>query len=184
MKPTDILKKEHELILTMLRIIDSACTKIENGEKVTHDHMSDMIDFIQNFADKCHHAKEENILFPALEKAGIARGGGPIDVMMAEHVMGRTYAKGMDEAVSKMKEGDDGASEMFVQDAQGYIDLLDGHIMKENNVLFAMADEHINGDVQKKIIEGFERVERDEIGAGVHEKYHDMLKRLSDVYLG
>ena len=51
------------------------------------------------FADKCHHGKEEDVLFPELEKAGIARQGGPIGVMLHEHVSGREFIRRMSEAL-------------------------------------------------------------------------------------
>jgi hemerythrin-like domain-containing protein len=183
MKATAILKEEHELIVAMLQVIDAMCAKMESGEHVDHGDIASMIDFIRNFADRCHHAKEENLLFPAMEKAGISRDRGPIGVMLAEHTAGRNFAKGMDRALQQMKEGDDSATEMFIADGQGYVSLLDGHIMKENNVLFEMADQRLSAEQQKDLVEGFDRVEREEIGAGVHEKYHDLLHQLRDRYL-
>jgi hemerythrin-like domain-containing protein len=183
MKPTEILKEEHQLILSMLQVIDTVCAKLESGEKVKPEHCADMIDFIRNFADKCHHAKEEKLLFPAMEKAGIGRENGPIGVMLAEHTAGRHFAKGMDEALAEMKTGDSVATSKFVQDATSYINLLDGHIIKENNVLFMMADERLSAKQQEELLKGFDRVEREEIGAGVHEKYHEVLHRLQGIYV-
>ncbi|OHD66025.1 MAG: hypothetical protein A2176_09685 [Spirochaetes bacterium RBG_13_51_14] len=81
-----------------------------------------------------------------------------------------------------MKAGDNTASEMFVADAREYVHFLRGHIMKEKNLLFMMADERLSVKDQEELLKGFDRVEREEIGAGVHEKYHDMLHRLRDMY--
>ncbi len=182
MTPTAILKEEHTLIVAMLQVIDAACAKLESGEPANTEHLAGMIDFIRNFADKCHHAKEEKLLFPALEAVGISRENGPIGVMLAEHIAGRNFVKGMDRSLEEMKRGNDAASEQFVADAREYVRLLDGHIMKENNVLFAMADERLSASRQQDLAEGFDRVEREEIGAGVHEKYHELLHRLRDLY--
>jgi hemerythrin-like domain-containing protein len=183
MRPTDILKQEHDLILVMLQIMDAACARVEEGEKVNPDHLGDMVDFIRNFADRCHHAKEEKILFPALKQTGIGQENGPIGVMLAEHAEGRFFAKGMSEALGEMKAGDSVAAGKFIADAGGYVKLLDGHIMKENNILFRMADERLTDLQQKELLKEFDRVELEEIGAGVHEKYHEMLNQLRDVYL-
>ncbi|HPC39982.1 MAG TPA: hypothetical protein PLD91_03585 [Spirochaetota bacterium] len=75
------------------------------------------------------------------------------------------------------------AAGRFIGDAGGYVKLIDGHIMKENNILFRMADERLSDSQQKELLKEFDRVEREEIGAGVHETYHDMLNRLRDIYL-
>ncbi|HPA73070.1 MAG TPA: hemerythrin domain-containing protein [Spirochaetota bacterium] len=184
MKPIDILKEEHELILVMLRVLDAACSKIEAGESPDIARLYSIIDFIRNFADKCHHAKEENLLFPALEKAGIPREGGPVGVMLHEHVLGREYVRGMDEALGKMKAGDAKAAVHFIENARGYVTLLNAHINKENNALFMMAEQRLGPAEEKALMEGFERVEREEIGEGVHEKYHALLHELRDAYLG
>ncbi len=183
MKPTDILREEHELILVMLEIVDEACKKISAGEKARPEHLESMIDFIRNFADRCHHAKEENLLFPAMEKAGIAREGGPIGVMLAEHAQGREYVKGMDGALGRYRQGSRTAGASFVDNAMGYIGLLGSHITKENNILFVMADQQLSADQQDDLMKGFERVEREEIGEGVHERYHELLHRLRDIFI-
>ncbi len=183
MKPTDILREEHELILDMLKVVNAACERIDRGETPDAGILASMIDFIRNFADKCHHAKEENLLFPALEKAGIPREGGPVGVMLHEHVLGRDFVKAMDEALGKMKSGDGNAARHFAENARGYTTLLNAHINKENNVLFMMAEQKLGPAEEKELMEGFERVEREEIGEGVHEKYHALLHELRDAYL-
>jgi len=183
MSPTDILRDEHDLILEMLRVIESVCSLLETGKGADPAHLDMMIDFISGFADHCHHVKEEKLLFPAMEAVGITREGGPIGVMLAEHTMGRDFVKSMRSAAAQYKNGDTTAAEKFAKNARDYVSLLQAHIMKENNVLFAMADAHIPAEKMKELSTGFERVEREETGEGVHEKYHQMLHALRDVYL-
>jgi hemerythrin-like domain-containing protein len=184
MRPTEILREEHEHILVMLDVVGTVCDRLERGEKVDNTHLAQIIDFIRGFADGCHHAKEEHVLFPALEAAGIPREGGPIGVMLNEHVMGRNFVKNMDGALGRMGAGDSAAARLFVGNARGYAQLLANHIHKENNVLFVMADQHLTEKDQERVGAGFERVEREETGEGVHEKYHAMLHMLRDAYLG
>jgi hemerythrin-like domain-containing protein len=183
MKPTEILKEEHRLILIMLKIIEAVCARIDKGEMVDNAHLASIIDFIRNFADGCHHAKEEKLLFTALEKAGMPQNDGPVAVMLNEHKIGRNYVKAMDSALQAMKTGDTSAAKLFAENARGYIQLLWNHIDKEDHVLFMMADQRLSPAAEKELIEGFDRVEREEIGQGVHEKYHALLHKLRDTYL-
>jgi hemerythrin-like domain-containing protein len=183
MKPMDILKREHELISVMLEIIEKVCSKMETGEKIRTEHLADIVDFSNNFIDKRHHAKEEKFLFPALEQRGIACEGGSISEMLAEHAMGKNLMKGMAEALPKYQIGKTGAEENFIKKARGYVELLRGHVMKENNVLFIMADQHLTKEEQGKLMVGFEFVERKETGSGAREKYHELLRHLRTVYL-
>ncbi len=183
MKPTEILKEEHHLVLLMLKIMEAVCKKLDQGQTVKTKDLDAIIDFIRGFADRCHHAKEEKLLFPALEKAGMPQNDGPIAVMLREHVLGRGFAKSMDDAIGLMKKGDASAAGAFVENARGYIQLLWNHIDKEDHVLFVMADQRLSPAAQKELVEGFDRVEREETGEGVHEKYHALLHRLRDAYL-
>ena len=79
------LKKEQAAIETMLEILDAVCFRLKAGEKIDPAHLTQIVEFIRGFADRCHHGKEEEIFFPALEVAGIPKEGGPIGVMLGQH---------------------------------------------------------------------------------------------------
>jgi hemerythrin-like domain-containing protein len=57
------------------------------------------------------------------------------------------------------------------------------HIEKENKVLFPMADVHLTLEVQQGLARDFEKLELEEIGAGKHEEFHQLLHELKGVYL-
>jgi hemerythrin-like domain-containing protein len=154
------------------------------GEAVEVSHLDQILEFLKVFADRCHHGKEEGILFPALEEAGIPNQGGPIGVMLHEHTDGRVYIKEMDKALDGMKKGDLDASHSFANASRRYIELLKQHIEKENHVLFPMADESLAPERQENIAERFDNFEKEEIGAGRHEAFHKMMDELAEIYLG
>ena len=183
MKPTDILIEEHDAILVMLNILEKVCHRLDKGERVKEIDLENIVEFFKEFADKCHHGKEEDLLFPALEEYGIPNEGGPIGVMLSEHVTGRENVKGMSDAIANYKKGKESAPEEFIRYAMNYIALLTEHIEKENNILFKMADMHIPQERQRSLVIDFERAEEEKIGPGVHEKYHLLLEELSVVYL-
>ncbi len=183
MTPTDELKEEHQGILLMLKVLEKVCAKLESKEKVDPDHLERIVEFFRVFADKCHHGKEEDLLFPEMEKAGIPRDLGPIGVMLMEHEQGRAHVRGMGEAAARYKEGVPCASDEFAKNARGYIALLTQHINKENNILFPMGERVISGGKQRDLLEAFENLEREKIGAGTHEEFHRLLNHLQEVYL-
>lgn len=183
MKASKILMDEHEKILEMLEVLDRICQNIENSNNPPTEHLERIIDFIRSFADHWHHAKEENLLFPAMEKAGIPRDGGPIGVMLTDHVAGRDQVRRMDNAVQKMKSGEPGAGEDFTQHASDYIQLLANHIHKENHVLFPMGDRFMSEEIQRELIIGFEKTEKQHIEKGLHQKFENILNNLKKIYL-
>jgi hemerythrin-like domain-containing protein len=103
--------------------------------------------------------------------------------MLHEHALGRDFVKGMDGSLQRMKSGDTGAAQLYAENARGYTELLASHILKENSILFPMAEQRLDPAEEKRLMEGFDRVEREETGEGVHEKYHQLLHELRDAYL-
>ena len=183
MTPTGQLQEEHQGITLMLKILEKVCAKMEAREKVDPDHLERIVEFFRVFADKCHHGKEEDLLFPEMEKAGIPRERGPIGVMLAEHTQGRAYVRGMGEAANRYKQGELRSGAEFVENARNYIALLTQHIQKENNILFPMGDRVLAKEKQEELVEDFENLEREKIGIGTHEEFHKLLYHLQEVYL-
>jgi hemerythrin-like domain-containing protein len=184
MQPIEDLKTEHEAVNITLKILDSICnTAEEAGEISNPEHVGQLIDFFKTFVDKCHHGKEEGLLFPALEGVGVSREGGPIGVMLKEHRQGRDLVAKMNVALAQYSEGNREAVSDLIQYARAYIALLTQHIEKENKVLFPMADRHLSREKQVELWEGFETIEKEKIGAGKHEAFHRMIESLEKFYL-
>jgi len=182
MKATQQLSDEHEGVNIMLSILEQVCDQLESTGNMNKEHLGSILEFLKVFVDKCHHSKEEELLFPALVAAGVP-ADGPIAVMLHEHEMGRHYVKAMSDAYATHMGGDKASSKGIVQNAHGYISLLEGHIEKENTVLFVMADNLLSEKRQDELFEGFEKIEVERIGVGKHEQFHGLIKKLSGIYL-
>jgi len=182
MKPTEELKNEHEAIKIALGILSEISRRLEAGEKVKVDHLEGLLEFIRVFADRCHHGKEEGLLFPAMEKAGIPRDKGPIGVMLAEHEEGRAYVRGMAQAVEEYKKGGKTAGPDFAVNARNYAALLSSHIDKEDRILYPMGDSRFPPAIQDALGRGFEKIEEDVVGPGKHEEFRRFLHRMKNEY--
>ena len=181
---TSVLRHEHEAILRMLDVADEVSRRVERGVPVAPEAFSGLVEFFRLFADKCHHGKEEDLLFPALEGKGLPREGGPVGVMLIEHDQGRAYMKEMAAVAEAIVKGNADAVRRWVAAARGYSDLLRAHIQKENNILFVMAERILSDDEQAELARGFERIEIDKMGAGTHERLHAMMDKLVAEFLG
>jgi hemerythrin-like domain-containing protein len=183
MKATEQLKEEHKAIKLALNILNSISKKLESREKVDQEDLGHLLEFIKTFVDTCHHGKEEDLLFVAMENVGIPRDSGPIGVILREHETGRSYVRNMSEAVEKYKAGGPSYSSQFVENAKKYTELLTQHIDKEDNILYPMADTQLSKEKQRELIEKFEKLEQERIGIGRHEELHELLHHLKDKYL-
>lgn len=139
-RPSTTLRNEHRVIERVLRVLEHLTTRHERGEPFEAASLKKCVEFFRLFADACHHAKEEDLLFPVLEGRGIPREGGPIGVMLSEHQQARALTAEMGAALSSFDGGEDGARERFVSAARQYLALLTNHIQKEDNILFNIGD--------------------------------------------
>lgn len=123
------LKADHEEILKELNLLKDAVSGPETDRK----QVERFLHFTETFTEP-HHKKEEDVLFPELEKKGIPKDGGPIEVMLSEHKIKREYVKSLQTAV---KNND---TNQIRENSLAIITLLQDHINKENNILYPMAE--------------------------------------------
>lgn len=184
-KPSAILSEEHQVILKMLDIVEKACKQLGNDKQIDIEDGRKMIDFIRTFADHCHHKKEEDILFKKMLERGLPSEGGPVQVMLSEHDLGRNYVKQAEEALNELEKAyTEDSAQQFVQNAMGYVMLLREHIYKEDNILYPMGDRLFSEDDQAELLKSFQTVEHEDIGHGVHDKYIQLVEDFAKKYLG
>lgn len=179
MTPTEILKHEHKVIELVLQGAEKESGKIKETGNVDYGIIEKFIDFTRNFTDGCHHAKEEHHLFPKMGEKGFSKDAGPIAIMLMEHVAGRSFISQIEESLKLVKNGDATAKDRLAESLYEYINLLRNHIYKEENILFNMADQAFSIDEQNLLAAAFEKVEEEEIGTGVHEKYHKLAHEIA-----
>jgi len=167
MKSVERLKAEHDLIERGLALLEKAVVRIEAGQPVPEGFPLWAPDFFQQFADQCHHAKEEDVFFPVLKQRGIPEQGGPIGVMLHEHILGRDCVGRMREA-SQTQPFD---ARTFADAARQYIPLLRQHIFKENNVLFRMAEGVMSEADDSDVTGRFSQVEQERGLTSLHESF-------------
>lgn len=180
--PLKILEDEHRVIEKAIGVLKHMVKTVETGVNPPVDDLRNLVDFLRTFADKCHHGKEEDVLFPVLEERGVSRSGGPIGVMLQEHEQGRSLVKGMLQAVEAIEKGDEHGYTFFSEKALSYAELLEGHISKEDNVLYPIGRNVLSDGDMERLLDDFEKVEEEKVGPGVHEKYHRIVEELSLKY--
>lgn len=172
--PIEILKAEHRLIEKVLE----ATERMVDRAPIDRAYFLKAIEFLSQFADGVHHAKEEEELFPALESAGIPHEGGPIGCMLHEHDQGRSFIRGMIAALDAAASGDAGGVWLLQTAVRQYVQLLRQHIQKEDNVLFRIADSALAAEDQQHMFERFEQAEKAGPRAGATARYVALAEEL------
>lgn len=182
MQPTEILMQEHRVIEQVLDCLEIIAQSSETNKKLDLEAANQAIDFFQNFADRCHHGKEEDCLFPMLEQKGFSPEQGPTGVMRHEHELGRQHTRGMKDASQAASTGNLSAIENFAFHARTFVKLLREHIEKEDQCLFQMANHALSEQEQHELMESFAKVEYDDMGPETHGKYLDIATHLASKF--
>ena len=140
---TESLRKDHDLIEKVVRAMEVTLQMLKSGKKIPESILLPTVDFSKNFTDVCHHGKEEESLFPALEQSGMPANMGPIAVMLMEHQITRKIATQMEDSAKQYLLS--GSPDALISDITQYIEHMSQHLWKENNRLFMMAEMRLSG---------------------------------------
>lgn len=177
------LRSEHEGVLVMLDILGAWEDRFEYGQPVPTEDMREALDFLRTFVDRCHHHKEEQLLFPAVREAKLRDGEPMLARLEEDHRVGRATVGRIEAGIDRLEAGDIAVGRDLAEDLHGYGEMLRDHIAFENDILFPLAEQGLPPAEQERLAEGYETVERDVVGEGRHEAFHEMLGRMRTEYL-
>lgn len=175
--PIKMLMHEHEIILKVMNALEHVADAMKRGRKVDAELLRGAVQFMREFADRFHHSKEEDLLFPALQRKGVPEHGGPIGVMKNEHELARTLVASFEETVEAYAEQGERAVDALCAAIHNIAALYPDHIWKEDNVLYPMAVELFTSEEMNELLHQFEDVEA-EIGLAAHSDLVNFADRL------
>jgi hemerythrin-like domain-containing protein len=171
---TQVMVDEHKLILRMIALVEHNTALLEEGKFRNWQFYLDAVDFIRNYADRFHHAKEEDVLFSALVKNGMPEKQSPIEAMHMEHDQGRSHVRAMEEAAQKALDGETGQAAVIAEHAKSYATLLRGHIEKEDDILYPLAERVLPEGVRSSMLAAYAAAETST--PGLEEKYINLVE--------
>jgi hemerythrin-like domain-containing protein len=128
----DTLLAEHRTILGVVDEVERECRRVEGGSPLREPFWRDVLRFHDEFDHGLHHQKEETLLFPALEQAGLPAEQGPTAVLRDEHRRTHFCRTRLEQALGARDRARLAAA------ATSYIELLRAHVLKENQILFPL----------------------------------------------
>lgn len=174
--PLTYLFKEHQEITRLVHFYQRISNLYKTDEAKYVAIMNELLSFFKNYADKYHHAKEEDTLFPEMCKKNELFADGMVKEMLENHSDFRALV-GEIRAALDMKD-----FERATALTNGYTEGLLNHIAAENGELFHIAEEIFTDEELEKIYFRFEDIDR-ELGLEQKqemEKLHLKLKRMME----
>lgn len=181
-RAVEALMNEHRVIEQVLGSLETFVQNVKKEAAVERDTVRTYADFFKNFADRCHHGKEEDRLFVKMRDFGFPSEFGPVAVMVAEHEEGRGHVGALASIGAGTGPLSPSERDDLCEHAEAYIQMLRAHIQKEDNILYPMALQAIPPAEMDKLAESYDAFESSVMGAGEHEKFHALAEDLIAAY--
>ncbi|MEM3641663.1 MAG: DUF438 domain-containing protein, partial [Candidatus Bathyarchaeia archaeon] len=157
--PINILMEEHKVLqqtLEKLKTIVDSVQKAENVDSISQEILQ-LKHIAADFLDaEKHYLREENVLFPILEKHGIAE---PPAIMWMEHNQLREKKKQFHNLVENYNAMNfQEFKRQLDETAKSLSDILSSHIFKENNILFPAAQQVVTGQEWRDVRKDFDEI--------------------------
>ncbi len=184
MNPIEVLMNEHRVIESVLDAFEAYADQLAPDTDAAD--AGRFTQFIREFADTCHHGKEEDILFEAMVQSGMPRESGPLAIMLNEHEQGRQLVRTMTDCAARAATSgwNEAETQCLRRAAHSYAVLLRHHIQKEDVVLYPIALAQIDASTMADIARRFDDFEARTMGPGEHAKLHalaeDLVARYAD----
>ena len=177
----ELLIEEHNNIKRVLKVTRKLSIKVMETGQVDFESFRKIIDFLRNYADKHHHSKEEEILFEKMSKElGEPMASGPITAMFSEHDLGRLFIHNLENALDKVKNGDNEAKVDIVANAVAYTDLLKRHIEKEDHTIYRFGENNLKEGSIVKIQKEINQIEEKASKQDIQTKYLEIINQLEN----
>jgi hemerythrin-like domain-containing protein len=170
MKPTEILTREHGLIMQALACLTQARETIEKNQKLPVDFFEKALEFLREFTDRFHHFKEEYLMFGFLALKKGSAFDGPIGNLRYQHERCRACIDEISNSLNGYADGDAIATTRLLENLAAYISLLRRHIYEEDFTFFQMADKEISKEEEDILLVQFKKEDEKMGGQAFYEK--------------
>lgn len=102
--------------------------------------------------------------------------------MLVEHDLGRLFISGLNDALERVKTGDEESKLDVISNAISYTHLLTRHIGKEDAVVYVYGGKNLPEDVLEDINQKSETYEKEAMEQGIQDKYSRLLEKLENKY--
>lgn len=175
MLPAGPLMIEHRLIEQAISLIKKESELIISTGRVDLSLLTDMVDFMRTYADRCHHGKEEDILFRVLESKDMTEEHRAMMARLVDdHRRSRALTSSLNDLLVPFRRGERGAVEEVVEILQALSTVYPDHIEREDKHFFPVAMKYLSTEERDNMLKEFQEFD----GKLVHEHYKAEVERM------
>ena len=179
MEALRIITEEHQNLWRIATTIDQVADEMEAGGPADAAFFNSVFDYIDQFMDGCHHAKEDDYLFPAL-RARSAEAAAVLDRLQAEHRNGPEVLRSLrGQLVATVAGTLDKAA--FAAALRTYTQSLKAHIRTEEKDAMPLAREVLTAEDWAGIDEAFLDNDDPVFGESAKAEFRDLFHRIASL---
>jgi len=171
---SELLMDDHQ---TTERVFEAVANALKTAEGPSSQMVEAFTRYAVEYADACHNKKEEEHLFPLLERRGVPRDGGPLAVMLQEHEQSRELLAELEPAARRYAGGDTPGRAEFAAAFAQYSELLRNHYWKENDILYPMGRRVMSAADAQQVVAGIEAIET-ALGSDTRARYYALAEEI------
>ncbi len=179
MKTLTIITEEHQNLWRIATTLDAVALEMEAGEPVDPAFFSSVFDYIEHFMDACHHAKEDDHLFPALRLRS-PEAAAVLDRLQAEHRNGPEVLRSLRAQLAATAAGTLGNAE-FIGALRIYTQSLKAHIRTEEKDAMPLAREVLTAEDWESIDRAFADNDDPLFGEQARVEYRQLYHRIASL---
>lgn len=173
--PAGPLMMEHRVIERMIAVLQTHVAEIERTGVADPPLIDTAVDFIRTYADRCHHGKEEDVLFRLLaDKPLDASLSAAMADLVADHVHGREVTRRLVDANERYRSGDDASLGTITACLTELTAFYPVHIEKEDRRFFKPCLEQFTRAEKDAMLAEFDEFDR----SLIHERYRSVVEAL------
>jgi len=162
------LMHEHQLILRVVNDMRKELERIESDGSVDGAYITSAVDFIRTYADRCHHGKEEDILFRDLETKPLSvQDRAAMNQLVEDHKWARLRTGELVEAADRCSRGHSGSVAKVTRTLELLVEFYPRHIEQEDHDFFIAAKRYLTPEELERMAAECADFER----SLIHEKY-------------
>ena len=184
---TSALEREHRSIEKVIDTILIIADDLEQGRRIDPSLLKEVTFFLRIFADQCQTAKEDDLLFPALEEKCMSPDACPIDNLRSDHTKAEVLTRELlEEADLYTSTGHASAKEPLIRTLRYLAKLYQEHIWTEDFVVLPLAEKVLSAEELGRLAMAFERIEAkirpDEVADRIGERAKRCACHLGEIF--
>ena len=174
MMPIGPMMIEHRLIERMIAVMRNELDRFLREKKADPQIITTFVDFVRTYADRCHHGKEEDILFRELKKKALSEEHrDTMNQLVKDHQWARQQTRDLVNATEKYGAGDEDMFLIITARLNALTEFYPQHIEKEDKHFFLPVMGYFSNEEKDAMLrEGFEFDQ-----SLIHDKYKQIVEQ-------